>query len=259
MTAAQLDIVRMYRIEIALFVVLYAFAEVVWLRLRKRRDPALPDVLANVFIYMVDTGIRLATWPARLAAFVLVGSLSPLRIETGIASAALCYLGVDLILYCWHRVLHETELGWAMHSVHHTSRELNVSVGVRINWLQRAIDDLVYLPLAALGFEPLLVLAMVTLNRFWQYWIHTEMIGKIPLLDPWLNTPSNHRVHHALFGGARRANYGSTFMIFDHLFGTYGRETGELEYGSDAGDLGANPITIQLAGLRDYVRKRLGA
>jgi hypothetical protein len=46
-------------------------------------------------------------------------------------------------------------------------------------------------------------------------------------------------------------------MIFDHLFGTYGRETGELEYGSDAGDLGANPITIQLAGLRDYVRKRL--
>jgi len=257
MTAEQLDIVRVYRVEIALFVVLYAFAEVIWLRIRKRREHALPEVLANVAIYVVDTGIRLATWPARLAAFVLVASLSPLRIETGIASVALCYVGVDLILYGWHRVLHETELGWALHSVHHTSRELNVSVGVRINWLQRAIDDVVYLPLVALGFEPLLVLAMVAFNRFSQYWVHTEMIGKLPPLDPWLNTPSNHRVHHASIAGGRRANYGSTFMIWDRLFGSYRREAGATAYGTDAGELGANPLTIQLAGLRDYVRKRV--
>lgn len=255
MTAEQLDVVRVYRVEIALFVVLYAFAELIWLRLRSR-EHALPEVLANVAIYVVDTGIRLATWPARLGSFVLVSSLSPLRIETSIASAALCYVGVDLILYAWHRVLHETELGWALHSVHHTSRELNVSVGVRINWLQRAIDDVVYLPLVALGFEPLLVLAMVAFNRFSQYWVHTEMIGQLPLLDAWLNTPSNHRVHHASITGGPRANYGSTFMIWDRLFGSYRREAGATEYGTDAGALGANPFTIQLAGLRDYVRKR---
>lgn len=257
MPVAQLDLVRVCRVEIAAFVVLYALAEMVWLRLRRGRDHAAPELLANAFIYAVDTGIRLVTWPARLAAFVLVSSLTPLHIPTTALGAAACYLGVDLILYGWHRVLHETELGWALHSVHHTSRELNVSVGVRINWLQRAIDDVVYWPLAALGFEPLLVLAMVAVNRFSQYWVHTEMIGKLPLLDPWLNTPSNHRVHHALVSGGRRANYGSNFMLWDQLFGTYRSEAGVPVYGTDAGDLGANPLTIQLAGVTDYVRKRL--
>ena len=257
MTAAQLDIVRVYRVEIAAFVVLYALAELIWLRVRHERDHALPELLANVFIYVVDTAIRLATWPARLAAFVLVSSLTPLHIPTGIASAVVCYVGVDSILYAWHRVLHEAELGWALHSVHHSGRAMNVSVGVRIHWLQRAIDDVVYLPLAALGFEPLLVLAMVAFNRLSQYWVHTEMIGRLPWLDGWLNTPSNHRVHHENAGGGARANYGSTFMWWDRLFGTYRAETGRaLEYGTDAGEPGANPITIQLQGLSDYARKR---
>lgn len=256
MNAAELDIVRVYRVEIAAFVVAYALAELIWLRLVHKRDHALPELLANVVIYVVDTAVRLATWPARLAAFVLVSSLTPLRIPTSVASAILCYVGVDLILYAWHRVLHETELGWALHSVHHSSRVMNVSVGVRIHWLQRAIDDVVYLPLAALGFEPLLVLAMVAFNRFSQYWVHTEMIGTLAWLDPWLNTPSNHRVHHENVHGGARANYGSTFMIWDRLFGTYRTETGAIEYGTEAGELGANPLTIQLHGLTEYARKR---
>jgi hypothetical protein len=174
MSAEAFDLVRLYRTEIAAFVVAYAAAEVVWLRLWRGRDHARREVLANVLIFAVDTAIRVATWPARLAVFLLVSSLSPLEVPTTVASAIACYIGVDLILYAWHRVLHETELGWALHSVHHSSRELDVSVGVRINWLQRAIDDVVYLPLAALGFDPLLVLAMVALNRLSQYWVHTE-------------------------------------------------------------------------------------
>lgn len=256
MPAEALDLVRIYRAEIAAFVVLYAAAELIWLRLWHGRDHALPELLANVVIFVVDTAIRFATWPARLAAFMLVSSLSPLHVPTTVWSALACYVGVDLILYFWHRVLHETELGWALHSVHHSGRELNVSVGVRIHWLQRAIDDVVYLPLAALGFEPVLVLGMVALNRLSQYWVHTEMIGKLPWLDGWLNTPSNHRVHHEAISGGARANYGSTFMIWDRMFGTYRPEAGAVRYGTDAGDLGANPLTIQLAGITAYVRKR---
>lgn len=257
MPAYQFDLVHVYRTEIAAFVVVYALVEVVWLRTRRKREHPSPEVFANLFIYLVDTVIRFATWPARFAVYVLVASLTQHRIATHVFSAIACYLGVDLVLYAWHRVLHETELGWALHSVHHTGREFNVSLGVRVHWLQRAVDDLVYLPLVAVGFDPLLVLAMVAWNRFSQFWVHTEMIGRLSWLDAWLNTPSNHRVHHALAQGGPRANYGSNLMLWDRIFGTYQRNAGSVEYGTDDGELGNNPLTIQLAGMREYVERRL--
>jgi sterol desaturase/sphingolipid hydroxylase (fatty acid hydroxylase superfamily) len=161
-----------------------------------------------------------------------------------------------VLLYFWHRALHETELGWAFHSVHHSGRAFNVSLGVRISWLQRSMDDIVYLPLTLLGFEPLLVLAMVALNRLSQYWVHTEMIGKLSWLDPWLNTPSNHRVHHALQRGGVRANYGSNLMLWDRCFGTYNSERAQTAYGTDAHEPKLNPLHIQFVGLFDYVRRR---
>jgi sterol desaturase/sphingolipid hydroxylase (fatty acid hydroxylase superfamily) len=250
------DLVRAYRVEVATGVVLYALAELVWLRVRRRRVHEPRELLANLSIYVVETGLRLGTWPARLALFMLAHAASPLRLPSNALTACVCYLGVDVILYFWHRALHESALGWALHSVHHTGRAFNVSLGVRINWLQRSIDDVVYLPLALLGFDPLLVLAMVACNRLSQYWVHTEMIGKLPWLDAWLNTPSNHRVHHAAQSGGARANYGSNLMLWDRLFGTYRREQGAIGYGTDAGELGTNPWRIQFAGLIEYARRR---
>lgn len=251
------DLARVYRTEIATFVVGYAFAEIVWLRVRHGRQHPMPELLSNLFIYVVDTCLRLLTWPARLAFFVLVHEASPLRIPTTVPAAVACYLAVDFILYWYHRVLHQTELGWALHSVHHTGRDYNVSLGVRLSWPLRAFDDVVYLPLPALGFDPLLVLAMAVFNRFSQYWLHTEMIGRLPLLDPWLNTPSNHRMHHAATTGMARANYGSNFVFWDRWFGTYCPEQGPSRYGTDDAALGSNPFTVQFAGVCAYVRRRL--
>lgn len=255
MRASDFDLVRHYRVEIASFVVTYAALELLWLHYRRRTQPDPREVSANLFIYVIDTLIRLGTWSVRVALFTWVYSITPLRIPTTVLSAVICYVGVDFILYWFHRLLHENELGWALHSVHHTSRAYNVSLGVRISWPLRAFDDVVYLPLPALGFEPLLVLAMIVLNRFSQYWIHTEMIGRLPLLDGWLNTPSNHRVHHAASPGGERANYGSNFIVWDRLFGTYRVENGANVYGSDEPDVGSNPFVIQFSALLTYARR----
>src|SRR5688572_27736710 len=113
MPAYAYDLMRVYRVQIASGVALYALAELVWLRLRHGRAHEPRELLANVFIYAIDTALRLGTWPVRFALFTLIYAASELRIQTTLASACLCYLGVDLILYFWHRVLHETELGWA--------------------------------------------------------------------------------------------------------------------------------------------------
>ena len=69
------------------------------------------------------------------------------------------------------------------------------------------------------------VFIAVELNHASQLWCHTEVIGRLPFLDRFLNTPSNHRVHHACDRAYADSNYGATFMLWDKLFGTF-RVTG---------------------------------
>ena len=52
------------------------------------------------------------------------------------------------------------------------------------------------------------------IDLLYQYWIHTEHIGRLGWLDRILATPSNHRVHHAVNDRYLDRNYGG---ILDHL------------------------------------------
>jgi sterol desaturase/sphingolipid hydroxylase (fatty acid hydroxylase superfamily) len=80
------------------------------------------------------------------------------------------------------------------------------------------------MPLCWLGFSPLVVIAGLSLNLVYQFWLHTELVPKLGILELWLNTPSNHRVHHASNSQYIDKNYGGVTMIFDRLFGTYAAE-----------------------------------
>jgi alkylglycerol monooxygenase len=62
---------------------------------------------------------------------------------------------------------------------------------------------------------------------FYQFWPHTQLIGKMGFLDRWVQTPSNHRVHHAQNDIYLDKNYVGVFMIWDHIFGTYQDELDE--------------------------------
>lgn len=257
MPTPELTVVSEYRVWIASGVVGFALCEVVWRRFALLRWPNAPAVASNLSIGLVSALIRRIGFPARVAVFALAYQLTPLRIPHGALAAFGCYLGVDLLIYWLHRMLHETRWGWSLHSVHHSSDDFELSLGVRTNWVQHLIDDLFYLPLPLLGFDPLLVASLLELNRLAQYWPHTEMIGRLPWLDPWLNTPSNHRVHHMLAVGGVRRNYGSNFMIWDRLFGTYEAETGPVRYGAHGHDpRERNPVRVQLAGLGILQRRR---
>jgi sterol desaturase/sphingolipid hydroxylase (fatty acid hydroxylase superfamily) len=65
------------------------------------------------------------------------------------------------------------------------------------------------------------VVALQVLAIHYQAWVHTRAIGPLPLLDAFLNTPANHRMHHDLAMPARGVNFGGIFVIWDRLFGTY--------------------------------------
>jgi len=109
---------------------------------------------------------------------------------------ALCFLGVDGLYYWFHRWSHEANLGWAAHVVHHQSEEMNLAVALRQGAFQAAFSWVFYLPLALLGFPPLMFLAVSSFNTLYQFWIHTRLIGRLGPLEWVFNTPSHHRVHH---------------------------------------------------------------
>ncbi|MBI4883809.1 MAG: sterol desaturase family protein [Actinobacteria bacterium] len=133
-------------------------------------------------------------------------------------------VGWDLIYYWNHRLMHEVRALWAIHVPHHSSEHYNLSTALR----QPAADAFgVFVPygaLARLGVRPKLIETSRALNLIYQYWIHTDTIRRIPVIEPTLNTPSHHRVHHGSNKRYLDRNHGGILIIWDKLFGTFQRE-----------------------------------
>lgn len=62
--------------------------------------------------------------------------------------------------------------------------------------LQRYFSFVFHLPLALVGVPHAAALVHMQFNLLYQFWIHTELVGKCGPLEWILNTPSHHRVHH---------------------------------------------------------------
>jgi len=143
--------------------------------------------------------------------------------------AVLCY---DFCDYWLHRVSHESALFWAAHAVHHQSEHFNLSTALRQESFYSVMGFPFFLPLAVLGFssEQFIVAGLVVL--LYQFWIHTEHIGRLGWLDRVFSTPSNHRVHHAVNPGYLDRNYGAMLVVWDRLFGSFAEEAEPCVYGT---------------------------
>jgi sterol desaturase/sphingolipid hydroxylase (fatty acid hydroxylase superfamily) len=150
---------------------------------------------------------------------------------TGPAAVALAILGWDFIYYWNHRFSHESRYMWAMHVVHHSSERYNLSTALRQPVADALGTTLPYGTLCLLGVAPELITTARSVNLLYQFWIHTETIGRIGRPEAVLNTPSHHRVHH---GSNRRyldRNHGSILIVWDRLFGTFEPEEEPVRYG----------------------------
>lgn len=140
-------------------------------------------------------------------------------------------IGVDFAYYWWHRLSHEVNVLWAAHVVHHQSEDYNLAVALRQAWFTGLTAMPFYLPLALLGVHVVAFAVAVSVNLLYQFWIHTELVGKLGRIEGWLNTPSAHRVHHAVNRRYLDRNYGGILIVFDRWFGTYVPETERCVYG----------------------------
>jgi len=138
----------------------------------------------------------------------------------------------DFCDYCFHRTEHESAIFWASHVIHHQSKHYNFSVALRQVSTEPLLGFVFYLPLAVLGMPPAQLALTVLIILFYQFWIHTEHIGKLGWFDYIFDSPSNHRVHHAINPQYLDKNYGGFLMIWDHMFDTYEPEVEPCIYGT---------------------------
>jgi len=142
-----------------------------------------------------------------------------------------CFVGVDFFYYWFHRTSHSVNFMWAGHVVHHQSEDYNLAVALRQGAFQGFFSWVFYLPLAVLGFEPVMFAICNSLNTLYQFWVHTRLVGRLGPLEWVLNTPSHHRVHHGRDPKYIDKNHAGALIVWDRLFGTFQPEEEEPTYG----------------------------
>jgi len=145
----------------------------------------------------------------------------------GIGLWLLAILGWDFFYYWFHRYSHEISVLWAAHAVHHQSEDYNLSTALRQTSTGFLFGWIFYLPLFAIGFPLEVLLVANAISLIYQFWVHTQVVRRLGVLDYILVTPSNHRVHHAQNERYIDKNYGGILILWDRLFGTFQDELEE--------------------------------
>ena len=235
-----------------LFLPLFLVALVVEIIIDRRKNLELfdnKDTTASLwmtfFVVLVDILPKLGA----LVAFYFLHSISPLAdiVQRQWWAWVLLFFLDDLTYYVMHRSNHEVRLLWAGHVSHHSAIKMNFATALRQGVTERVHKYLFWLPLPLLGFDPLMVFTMMSLNLFYQFWLHTELIDRLPTwFENVFNTPSHHRVHHASNIRYLDCNHAGVLIIWDKLFGTF---SGEVEseppvYGLTKNIESYNPIHV---------------
>ncbi|VXC71243.1 Fatty acid hydroxylase [Burkholderia sp. 8Y] len=242
--------------KVSLYVLVIVLAasmiEAIWLS-RKHKGTKKAFDWHEVWISLTDLVGR------KLLAFVPLSLATPFfafawehRIHTVTANTPLTvfllFIGMEFCYYWYHRASHTVRFFWATHAVHHSPNQLTLSSAYRLGWTSKITGAaLFFTPLVWLGLKPEVVLAALSINLLYQFWLHATWIPKLGWLEYVFNTPSAHRVHHASNAAYLDANFGGVLVIFDRLFGTYVEERADepCRYGLTTPTTSHNPIVVQ--------------
>ncbi|MDQ3112218.1 MAG: sterol desaturase family protein [Bacteroidota bacterium] len=154
----------------------------------------------------------------------------------------IAYVLIDFLSYWYHRISHRVNIFWAGHVTHHSSEHFNFSNGFRTSFFQGINRIIFWSCLPLFGFPPLMLVVILKVSGLYDFLLHTQFIPKLGFLEKILVTPSQHRVHHGRNDIYIDKNYGSTFVIWDKLFGTFQEETETVEYGIKGAYVDNNPF-----------------
>ena len=161
-------------------------------------------------------------------------------------SFLLTFVAVDFIWYVFHLSSHRISIMWGIHLVHHQSDEYNLSVNFALSPLGFIIRSVLYSSLVLIGFPLEFVILSSYVNALYQYYLHTEFINRIPVLEQLFVMPDHHKVHHGSNEEYLDKNYGGVFIIWDKIFGTYAPKRTAVKYGLTTQLVHKDFVNVQL-------------
>lgn len=236
------------------------FAEYAYGWIKRRNLYRLNDTVTNLNIGIGSQVFGLLYKVVIVGAMVgIYKEFALFNIPTNLFTILVIAVIYDFLFYWAHRWGHEMNLFWGAHVVHHQSEEYNLSVALRQPWFHSLLAFFIFIPLPLLGFDPYAVLGYSLFSTLYQFWIHTKAIGKMPAWFEFVfNTPSHHRVHHAVNEKYIDRNHGAVFIIWDRIFGTYAEEEEEPTYGITSQFKSFNPVWANFHYYADMLRAMKG-
>ncbi|MEO1514088.1 MAG: sterol desaturase family protein [Bacteroidota bacterium] len=230
-------------------------AEIIWSKVKKKRVFQVRESLGNFGILIGNNLIKPLTLAWQYLIFSWAEPFQFFDIPTNALTIVLTFLAAEFAYYWYHRLSHEIPVLWTLHHTHHSGLWMNLTTAVRLNWLGKFISPLFFVPLVLLGFSAEILTISFAVSLFYQFFLHTEAIGKLGFLEGlFFNTPSAHRVHHGSNKQYIDKNYGGMLILFDRLFNTYEPEVEAVNYGVTTGEIGNNPLTINFLPMYRYLK-----
>lgn len=207
------------------------------------------DTLASLSMLVITAIVEFIPKVLAFAVFYYIHEWSPLQhiVQRQWWAWIILFFLDDLAYYWFHRMNHEVRLFWAGHVSHHSSRFMNFGTALRQGAGERIHKYVFWIWIPLLGFDPLMIFTMQSLNLIYQFWVHTELVGKLhPIIEFVFNTPSHHRVHHASNYRYLDRNHAGVLIIWDRLFGTFSeeRENEKPDYGLTVNINTFHPVEI---------------
>ena len=229
------------------FVVLIIF-EAIAARLKGVEINRSADVISSLSSGVTNTIRDGAKFSIAIISYSwLVDHMTVYKLEPVWLAVVFAFVVQDFSGYWMHRLNHRVNIFWNRHIIHHSSEDFNLSCALRqsiSNTLQFAAIFMI--PAALLGIPASIFAILAPLHLFMQFWYHTQLIGKMGILEYIIVTPSHHRVHHAINPEYIDKNYSQILIIWDKLFGTFQPELDDVKpvYGTLKQMKTWNPVII---------------
>lgn len=237
-----------YRSGVLLFLLALIAAEIIWSWRNDKKAYHLKETLANTVILFGFQVSKIVFAGYQLAILSAASSVGLFNFGNNTWVFILTFILADFIYYWFHRVSHVWLPLWAFHHVHHSSPRMNLTSAYRLNWFSALISPVFFVPLALLGLPPAYIAVSYALNLLYQFFLHTEAVGKLGIIEGVIDTPSAHRVHHGSNDIYIDKNFGGVFMWWDRLFNTYQPETEKVKYGISGETVTYNPFKLVFRG-----------
>ena len=143
----------------------------------------------------------------------------------GLLVLAVAIAARSFAAYWLHRASHASPLLWRLHRIHHSDRQVDVSLGLRHHPLELLPAILSFGAVAVvLGIPPWAALATELVMIAANYWEHLAV--RLPqraraLLEPWLVLPETHYLHHSADRPQTDSNFSALIIVWDRMFGTF--------------------------------------